>query len=195
MNHDLETEDLLTALQSGNKAAFEAIYNRMAAKLLQYVNSRVHDRLISEEIVQEVFVSLWIRRKELGMGVALEPYLFSACKYQVLSYIRSEKVRHRYAEHLTLFATQQHDNSAEELMNLADLKAVIEEHIAQLPPKCQEAFRLSRYTHKSITEIAQAMGISTRTVENYITQALKHLRNNLSHYQWLLMMMVLCPSS
>lgn len=181
---NLETKDILTAFQNGSTTAFEQIYSRMADRLLHYVNSRVYDREISEEIVQEIFVSLWLKKTEFDSFPALEAYLFKASKYQILNHMRSEKVRQRYAEHFTLFFAQEYDNNTEQLMDMTDLKAVIEQHITQLPPKCQEAFRLSRYRHKSITETAQLMGISTRTVENYITQALKHLRKNLSHYQW-----------
>lgn len=177
---------LMQSLKNDDTDAFEDIYRHMAAKLLQYVNSRVRDRELSEEIVQEVFISLWVRRHKLGPEVALESYLFSAAKYQVLSHVRSEKVRHKYAEHFALFVAQHQATITEDLVNMADLKAVIDEQISQLPPKCQQAFRLSRYAYKSIPEIAEEMGISTRTVENYITQALKHLRKALSQSQWAL---------
>lgn len=192
---NLETKHLLNALQNGSKSAFETIYHRLADKLLQYINSRVRDREVSEEIVQEVFLSLWLNKTEFESFSALEAYLFKASKYQILNYIRSEEVRNRYAEHLTLFFAQEYDNSVEQMINMEDLKAVIEQHIEQLPPKCQEAFRLSRYMHKSIAETAELMGISTRTVENYITQALTHLRKNLTHYHWIMAMIYLSAVS
>lgn len=192
---NLETKDLLTALQNGSRSAFETIYHRLANKLLHYINNRVHDRAISEEILQEIFLSLWLSKADFESFSALEAYLFKASKYQILNYIRSEKVRHRYAEHLTLFFAQEYDNSVEQMIDLTDLKAVIEQHIEELPPKCQEAFRLSRYMHKSIAETAELMDISPRTVENYITQALKHLRKNLTHYQWIMAMIYLSAVS
>lgn len=187
----LETKDLLTALQNRSTVAFETIYHQMADRLLRYIDSRIHDSAISEEIVQEIFVSLWLSKAEFESLSALEAYLFKASKYQILNHIRSEKVRHRYIEHLALFVAQEYDNSVEQFMDMTDLKAAIEQHIRQLPPKCQEAFRLSRFMHKSIAETAQLMGISTRTVENYITQALSHLRKNLSQYQWTVLMIYL----
>jgi len=188
---NLENKDLLAALQNGSKTAFETIYHRLADRLLQYIHNRVRDRLISEEIVQEIFVSLYLSQPGFQSYSALEGYLFKAAKYQILNHIRSEKVRQRYTEHLALFVAQEYDNSIEQLMDMNDIKAAIEQHIKQLPPKCQEAFRLSRFMHKSITETAQLMGISTRTVENYITQALRHLRKNLSQYQWTVLLIYL----
>lgn len=184
----LETKQLLAALQSGSKSAFERVYRRMAGKLFHYVNNRISEKAVSEEIVQEIFVLLWAKKPQFETLSALESYLYKAAKFLVLNFMRSEKVRDRYLEHFSLFVVQKYDNSVEEIMNMVDLKAVIDQYITQLSPKCKEAFRLNRYKHKSIKETAELMNISTRTVENYITQALRHLRKNLSHYQWLLLM-------
>lgn len=189
MNLDSEDSRLLVALQADDPTAFETIYNHMASKLLHYINSRIQNREQSEEIVQEIFVSLWVRRQEIDIHNSIESYLYAAAKYQLLNYIRSESVRHKYAEHFALFASMQSENT-EEFINLTDLKTAIEEHVSQLPPKCQQVFRLSRFTGKSIQEIADEMSISTRTVENYITQALKHLRQALAQYPWTVILIV-----
>lgn len=179
-----DNTSLLKALQNGDKSAFESIYLRFGEKLVRYVASRVRDHSISEEIVQELFLTLWVRREKIAPDTALEAYLFNAAKYKILSHIRSEKVRQRYAEHFTLFVAQHQSNMAVELLDLADLKALIEERISALPPKCQQAFRMSRFGHKTIAEIAEEMGISKRTVENHLTKALKYLRETLSQSQW-----------
>jgi len=94
--------------------------------------------------------------------------------------MRSESVRNKYAADFSLFAQKYRDNSLEELMDVNDLQQVIHEKIAELPDKCQTAFRMSRLEHASISEIAKRMNISTRTVDNYITQALRHLRTHLN---------------
>lgn len=64
-------------------------------------------------------------------------------------------------------------------MDLKELQQIIEKSLAALPNKCQIVFRMSRMEHRSIRHIAKDMNISTRTVENYLTQALKHLRTSL----------------
>ncbi len=185
--NDLPSENdtvLIASLKRGDHLAFEQIYRQSAVKLLQYIFGRVHNREVSEELLQDVFLSLWARRAELNIRSSLESYLFGAAKYQILGYIRSEKMQQKYVDHLALF-TATLDNATEDLMDMTDLKAVIDEHLSSLPPKCGQAFRLSRFEHKTIAEIATEMGISTRTVENYLTQALKHLRTGLTQYQWL----------
>lgn len=186
----IKDKSLLNSLKNGDQETFDAIYSQLARPLLHYVNSRLHDKNLSEDLVQEVFLSLWTRRAELNIQTSLEAYLFGAAKFQILDYFRSEKVKQKYVDHFILFAAQD-NNSVKELMHLKDLQAAIEKHIQDLPPKCQSAFRLSRFEHKTISEIAEVMNISPRTVENYMTKALKHLRIKLAQYPWVLILSLL----
>lgn len=173
--------NLVTQLNEGNKVAFENIYDRYANDLYRFVFNRIRLKEVSEEIVQEIFVSLWSKRAELRIG-SLSSYLYAASKYQMLTYFRSDKVRKKYAAEFALYLSERRDNSIEEFMNVSDLHSLIERAIQELPEKCREAFRLSRFEHFSIAEIAERMNISPRTVENYLTQALRHLRLSLGEF-------------
>lgn len=177
--------DLLDGLRKGDRRAFERIYNDMADRLMRYVYARISSREASEDIVHEIFVSLWARRRDLQLEATLESWLFSAAKFQVLKYIRSKNVRRKYAADLVSFVATRYENNPEKLMELADLRKLIESSLSELPERCQKAFRMSRYEHRSIQDIAEEMGISTRTVENYITKALKHLRGSVHAYLWM----------
>jgi RNA polymerase sigma-70 factor (family 1) len=174
--------DLLTLLKNGQPKSFEIIYDRFAEKLYQYVSRRVKSKEASEEIVQEIFVSLWNKRETLHITVSLDAYLFGAAKFRILSYIRSARVQREYAANFALFAAGHFDNSIVEMMDLKDLHYTIEKSISHLPEKCRTAFRLSRIDHEPIPQIAGRMNISERTVENYLSQALKHLRISLGQY-------------
>jgi RNA polymerase sigma-70 factor (family 1) len=171
--------ETILLLKSGDEPAFETLYNLFASRLFHYVYGRVRLKEQAEEIVQEIFVSLWNKRESLQINTSLESYLFGAAKYKILSFIRSEQVRKKFAAEFTLFASAQYDNSVEELTDLKDLQITLNEKISELPKKCQTAFRMSRMEHEPIPQIAEKMNISTRTVENYISQALKHLRTSL----------------
>ncbi len=175
----IDYSNTLLLLKAGNEQAFEFVYTRFATAIYNYVYRRVRIKEPAEEIVQEIFVSLWNKRENLQITTSLESYLFGAAKYKILSFIRSEQVRKKYAAEFTLFACGKYDNSVEELADLRDLQLTLNEKISELPEKCQTAFRMSRMDHEPIPQIAEKMNISTRTVENYISQALKHLRTSL----------------
>lgn len=181
MSDGYDDRNLLSLLTNGDKRAFEVIYDRFADRLYWYVYSRTRVKEICEEIVQEIFVSLWVKRESLEITNTLDSYLYGAAKHKILSYIRTNDVRKKYAADFVRFAANRVDNSSEELLELKDLQHTIDESISKLPEKCQRAFRMSRMEHETIQHIADRMNISTRTVENYISTALRHLRTSLGN--------------
>ena len=152
------------------------MYDQLAKRVFHFVYNKVRRKDTSEEILQEIFVALWNNRKTLQITTTIEAYLFGAARNKIMTYIRSEQVRRRYAAEFTRFAQERYDNSVQEQLDVDDLQVIVQAKIAELPDKCQTAFRMSRMEHTPIAQIALKMNISTRTVENYITQALRHLR-------------------
>ena len=177
-------------LHTGDEKAFQDLYDQFAEPVYRYIFSRIRHKSISEEIVQEIFVSLWLRRETLEVTTSIESYLFGAAKYQILNHIRSESVRKKYAADFSLYLSEQTENSAETILALEDLETTIEQRISELPQKCQVAFRMSRMEHASIKAISKHMNISNRTVENYISRALKHLRTSLRGFLSLTLMLL-----
>lgn len=171
----LTDAELVSLLQKDNEHAFEEIYKRYAESLNRFAYSRLGIREESDEMVQEVFVTLWQKRKSMASITQLNAYLFRAVQNRIISYFRSAKVREVYAESFTLF-TITHEDSLTHEVEHAELQAILNQGLQELPERCQTAFRLSRIHNMTIQEIAVHMEISARTVENYITQALKHLR-------------------
>lgn len=173
---DPSQQDLLTLLRHDSEAAFESLYGQLTRRLFNFVYNKVRRRDTAEEILQDIFVSLWNNRKSLHIATSLDAYVFGAAKNKITTYVRSELVRKRYAAEFTRLAQENYDNSVQEQLDVEDLRMMVQTRIAELPDKCQLAFRLSRMEHTPIAEIAEKMNISPRTVENYITQALRHLR-------------------
>lgn len=179
LNHT--DKELISLLLESDELAFETIYRRYAAELNRFACGKCGDRYQGEEIVQEIFVWLWTSRQNLERIDNLRTYLFTAAKNRILTHYRASKVREQYAESFSKFrATSQ--SSSEEQLEAAELEETILKNLSELPPKCQTAFRLSRIEHLSIPAVAEEMSISRRTVENYLTTALKHLRKTLANH-------------
>jgi RNA polymerase sigma-70 factor (ECF subfamily) len=179
---------MISLLRSGDMQAFKAIYDQYWPKLYGYIFNRTSDREVAEEIVQEVFISLWNKREELQLTHTLSAYLFGAIRYQLLNYIRNCKTRKTYATDFFEYREQLSDNSNEEKIEASNLRQAMEKEISRLPEKCQQIFRMSRHQHLSINDIATLLNISHKTVENQLTKALRQLRTALKHqYSWLLL--------
>jgi len=173
----LQDEELLQLLKQEQMAAFEEIYNRYWDKLYAAAYKRLQSKEMSEELVQDLFTSLWINRNVLNIHTSVAGYLFTSVRYLVLGQIQKEMVRDSYKESLSLNRV---DNSTEETVLLNDLVANLNVAVEQLPVKCKSVFELSRKEFKSNKEIAAELGISEKTVENQLTKALKRLRLGLN---------------
>ena len=176
-------EELLNRLRcDGDRRAFEALYDRYASSIFDYTHARVHDRYTAQDIVQELFVSLWQKRRELLVQTC-RTYLFAAAKNLIVSQYRKELARAARQEMWE--ASRQHEEeNADQQILVHDLRIRYQEGLRLLPEKCQLVFTLSR-NGLSNREVADRLNISEKTVEQHITKALRflkvHLREHLAY--------------
>lgn len=175
-------EGLLKLLRKQELGAFEEIYLRYWKKLYSAAYKRVQSREVSEELVQDIFTSLWVNRETAKVEM-LSAYLFSAVKYKVINYLEKEMSHRQYAE-MKQATNISIDNSTEEAVLLNELNKALEIEINKLPPKRQQIFKMSRQEHLSIKQVASHLGISEKTAENQLGKALKVLKVNLKHFNF-----------
>lgn len=168
----------LRSLQNGSWKAFEAIYETYWSKLYLSAYGILRDKHACEDIVHDVFVQLWLKRHTAQID-SLAAYLHTSVRYQVFKAAKAGKVKVTLPEELALTTWR---SDAEDALLTADLDKILEGHIERLPEKCREVFLLSRKKHLSIQEIADQLQISSKTVENHLTNALKRLRFGLGEF-------------
>jgi RNA polymerase sigma-70 factor (family 1) len=176
-------EDLLLLLKQDKLSAFKELYVRHWKKLYSDAYKRLKSKEVAEEIVQEIFTNFWLKRESLQINV-VAAYLHAAVATRVIDQYRKELTRAKYREAFKVVHAEA-DNSTEETIMLKDLVYTIEAEVSQLPDKCRSVYELSRNEHKTNKEIALYLGISEKTVENHLTNALKKLRVGLSH-NWII---------
>jgi RNA polymerase sigma factor (sigma-70 family) len=173
--HVPSDEELVALLVQSNELAFQSIYTRYAAKLYSYARKNIPLKEDCEEIVQEVFVSIWLRRENLANITALEPYLYRMVKYKIIRYFQHSAVKKRYEEHYKLFASI--CDGIEDFENEPSLlQKTIDKGLADLPERISMAMRLRLSENLSNDDIAKKMNIKKIVVEKYIGIAKKHLR-------------------
>lgn len=187
MNRYLAQTDveLIASLREDDSQAFAEIYQRYWQKLLAIAYHHSKDKIIAEEIVQEVFIGLWNRRNELHID-KLSAYLATAVKLSVFKQYVRQKRRNQIKE-----------ETADPLLTSWDEEKIYSRFLQQhingivdvLPEKCRLVFRLSREEGLSIPEVAQRMGIAEKTAEAHLTKALKVLKLRLNRpYLWVLIL-------
>lgn len=146
--------------------------------MCNYVFQIVQDHAVSEDIVQDVFVHLWKQRDSLTISDSLNNYLVAACKNKALEYLRKKKRRTEAETGVDVLPDISKGIGDE--ANTIWLREKIYCSIRQLPPKCEEVFRLSKLEGLTYAEIARRLNVSVKTVENHMAQAFKRLRKLLA---------------
>jgi len=158
---------------------FERIYNTLWSKLYNVAYSYFRDRTTAQEVVQDVFVNLWMKRETLPPILDVDAYLLRSVKnriYNQFDKIHSKENRERKMIPSLVLQTE---NTAESIAYDDTLNAVNLE-IDQLPVMTKVIFRLSRFERYSNSEIANHLHLSGKAVEYHITKALKKLRLRLN---------------
>lgn len=170
--------ELVDLLKDDDHRAFTALYDRYWAKLYTVAYHRINSASDSEDIVQEVFFSLWKRRAILDLKNGISTYLSMAVKYQVINRLAREEVKQVYRD-VVAGSTDADENSVELWLTEKELMQKLEQCIHKLPEKCRLVFEMSRKEGKSTKQIAEKLDISQKTVEAHMTKALSTLRSGM----------------
>jgi len=170
--------ELVFLLRQDDRLAFTELYNRHWEMLFTSVLKVTKDDEESMDIVQEVFIALWLKRTELGNIQSISGYLYKAVRNRGLMYIRANIVRNNYLSSLNQHLDEVRDTLGEQ-QAAKELEMILQQELDRLPAKMREVFILSRQQHLSHKEIAQRLNISDKTVKKQINNALKHFKDKL----------------
>ncbi|MBB5637436.1 RNA polymerase sigma-70 factor (ECF subfamily) [Pedobacter cryoconitis] len=181
----LSDNDLVAFLKEGDKAAFTEIYNRYKGLLYIHAYNRLRNQQEADDVVHELFTSLWTKRDNLVLKTHLSGYLYQSVRNRILDIISHQRVESDYIVSLQHFIDQS-EAITDHLVRENELTALIEKEISALTPKMREVFELSRKANLSHREIAQKLELSEMTVKKHVNNALKILRTRLGLVVYLL---------
>ncbi len=166
-------QTLLSLLAESDGYAFTEIYNRYWKKLFAIAFNRLNETQSAEDIVHDVFASLWANREKNRIE-SLENYLATATKYMVLAKIKV-KVRERNYSN-SVQQTPVLELPVETSLHYKRILEIIKIEVEKLPEKCRLIFNYSRNEGMPVRQIAETLNLSPKTVENQLNKALKHLK-------------------
>lgn len=170
--------ELITRIKDGDESAFRLVFDLYSGKLFNFSYRFLKDKEPCHEVVQEVFLSLWLNRAKLDPQFPVAPYLYTITKRLTLNVIRQVASSQCAVEKMWL-NMQKVSNETEELILLDDLERFAASVLSQLPKQQQLVYRMSRHDDLTYDEIAQELNISRNTVKNHLVAALKTLRTHL----------------
>ena len=172
---DDQEGQLIQSLARRDEASFEQVFKTHFKNLHAYACSITKEETVAEEVVQNVFVKLWERSEALSISGSVPAYLYRAVYNESLNYLKHQKVRSAYGQHVVHTMKNETEHGGKKLQ-LKELEGRLAEAMNDLPEQCRTIFQLSRFEELRYREIADRLGLSIKTVENQMGKALKILR-------------------
>ncbi|PTL26729.1 RNA polymerase sigma-70 factor [Prevotella sp. oral taxon 820] len=161
------------AFDRDEKKAFDMIFIRFYPRVKRFVMGFCGDEYEAENVAQDVFMKLWMKRRHVSSVENLDAYIYAMARHAALDALKSVALRAHSAVEDSDIADETH---VEDALYSHELREIIHRQIEKMPPQQRRVFRMSRMDGLKNDEIAETLHISKRTVEAHISAALVELR-------------------
>ena len=168
--------ELLTRVAEGDERAFGIVFHHYRRKIYSYAFHLSGDSAQSDELVQEVFLKVWLHREKIPQVLRFDNYLFTIARNQVFDMLKKTARESEFRRQMTGLLDPE-ANPVEDRLLSRENELRLQQALDQLPPRQRQIFTLSRHQGMKHEEIADTLHISRHTVKTHLVQALKTLRN------------------
>lgn len=175
VHHLFDLGELFTRIANGDEKSFSTLFDLYKKKVYSTALKMLKSESESEEIVQEVFISLWKVRNKLGDVTNPEGYIFTITYNTVYSHLRKISQQQELLEGVILRVVSK-QNTTLETIAANETSKLIYEALQKLPPQQRKIYDLARHDEMSYDDIASELGLSKNTVRNHLAEAMKSIR-------------------
>lgn len=174
----ISLDKIVTELAKDSEEPLEELFDYYYPRLYNFSRSflKIEDGI--DDILQEVFVKIWQKRKKINSAATFNSFIFTITRNLLLNELRSRLNNENIKDEIRNLSIAK-EYSLMEQIEYRDLKEKVDYLISELPERQKEIFILSRTKGLSHKEIAEKLGIKTTTVEYHITQSVKYLKEKL----------------
>lgn len=190
---------IIYLLSQGENTAYKYIYDNYYNLLCTIANEYLHDDFLAENIVDDLILNMWEKRKELTITTSLRSYLIRSVRNRCINYLNQVRAKKEIAFSGTAPSDEMKIRSFHTLdypsaiLLMNELEDMINRAIENLPKETRVVFKMSRFEDKDYDQIAHETGISVNTVKYHIKKALAQLHQELSRYLlWVVFLSVFC---
>jgi RNA polymerase sigma-70 factor (ECF subfamily) len=179
LSYDLQQLPGLVA--EGNERAFAQLYQHYTNTVYGVALTYTKSKDLAEEIVQEVFLKLWLQRSRLAALDNFENYLFIMARNQILNQLKSKLRQQAYVHHLTKVFSDPALTPEDQLM-FKEAGMLVKRAVDLLPPQQKLVYQMARQEGLALDLIARQLGLSRNTVRNHLAKAIETIRNYHRHH-------------
>lgn len=170
--------ELIIRVSQGDEKAFRQLFNRYWDNVYSVAFAFTKSSVFSEEIVQDVFLKIWLKREHLASVTKFNAYLFTVAKNHIYNELRKKTAEQPFVEHLNQHFLESSALPEQQLL-VKETKQLINKAVRQLPGQQQAVYELSRNEGLDHAAIAERLSISKLTVKSHMTKALRFIRHYL----------------
>jgi RNA polymerase sigma-70 factor (family 1) len=179
---DTEKKLLEQVAIGSSEKAFRQLFDIYYDPLVHYASYIIGNSSLAEEIVSEVFISLWKNRSKLTEIHELKKYLYTSTKNKAIDYIRHAKSLSFISLNKMEFKECIEFETPEDKCIEKEIRTKLGDTILKLPEKCRMVYQLVKEEQMKYQEVAELLDISPKTVENQMIIAMKRIREEIAMY-------------
>lgn len=176
----LEYRHLVIRLVQGDERAFEELYKLFSEKIYQIARRMNLSHEDAEGVVQEVFLKIWKNRSKLDPELSINAYLIAIVRSLVIKKAKKDARFFAFQQYKIPLVQQISSPGADDELIFSEFSQLTKEIIEQLPPAQKRIFQLRYFENLSVSEIADQLNISKRTVENQVFRSTSLVREKLT---------------
>jgi RNA polymerase sigma-70 factor (ECF subfamily) len=166
-------EELFLAVKDDDYLSYNQLFTRFYRRLCLFVFDYTRDESASEDIVQELFLKLWIDRKRINIRETVSSYLYKFAKNAAFNYLRSEKNRQKVMERLPIDEVQPENDG----LDYEEFLVYLQVCIGKLPERSKLVFTMNRLEEMKLSEISEKLHVSVKTIKNQLWKSLQYIRS------------------
>ena len=177
-------EDLMQEIKADNMFAFDILYKKYCKKVYKFGYSILKSKEEAENLMQDVFLSLWVNRHKVEKDSSIKSYVFTITYNSAISTLRKKVRESEFVEYLKSLQ-EIREEPVDAGLEYKELTNKLEKIINELPRRQKEVYLKHKVEGLKYIEIAELLNISVNTIENHMSRALKTIRERLDNYSLL----------
>jgi len=167
---------LLLRIAAGDETAFREFFHEYSNNIYTVAFMLTKSAEMAEDMVQEIFLKLWLNRAALAEVNNIRNYIFIHARNHIFNELRKKADKQAFTDELLDYFAEVRDTPENALLQ-KESRQLLQQAILQLPAQQQLVYRMSRDENLTQEEIAARLGISRHTVRNHMAQALQNIKH------------------
>jgi RNA polymerase sigma-70 factor (ECF subfamily) len=174
-----DERSVLAEVAQGNEDAFAILFNQYRHKIIYFAWKFLQSNARAEDVLQEIFLKVWMNRSQLADIKNFKAWLTTITRNHIFNALRKMAVEEAFITELSRKAGQQHEDTVLNSLSFNELQQALRKAVSNLTPQQKKVFELSRMEGLKHEQIAERLEISRETVKKHMTDALRHIRQQM----------------